>query len=360
MLIVYYCLSIISILCFLIPFIPNQHWFFRAPEFGKVQNTLIQSILVVMGQALSPKTTFFYIILGLLLLCIVIQVVQLFKYTPLYSTKRIYANHRISQDISIVSANVYQFNTDYQKFVDLVYNHSADIVLTMESNMDWQNALTVLEKDYPYRHYVPLENTYGIHLYSKIEILDIQEHYFVADDVPSIQAKMKTSDGYIFHFFGVHPPPPSPTEEDTSKERDGELLSVAKVVRNLKEPSIVVGDFNTVAWSKAATLFRKTSETIDPRIGRGLISTYHSKYFFLRFPIDQLYHSTDIFVREIHALPDFGSDHLPLYCKFYIDIINDVQEEEAEELESGEMQEVNELITEGIEEDGDRDPVAKE
>lgn len=360
MLVVYYSLSIISILCFILPFIPNQHWFFRAPEFGKVQNALIQSILVIIGLAFIGGTTFFYIILSILLLCIAIQVVQLFRYTPLYPTHRIHSNHKISRDISVVSANVYQFNTDYQKFIDLVYHQSADIVLTMESNMDWQNALTVLEKDYPYRHYVPLENTYGIHLYSKIEILEIQEHYFVSDDIPSIQAKMKTSDGYIFYFFGVHPPPPSPTEEDTSKERDGELLSIAKVVRNLKAPCIVVGDFNTVAWSKAATLFRKTSETIDPRIGRGLISTYHSKYFFLRFPIDQLYHSTDIFVRDIFAMQDFGSDHLPLYCRFYIDTIEDAQDEEVEDLEQGEMEEVNELIEEGKEEESDRPVIASE
>lgn len=360
MLLVYYILSIISILCFLIPLIPNQHWFFRAPEFGKVQNVLIQSILVVTGLVLNNGSTFFYIISGLLMVSIIVQAAQLFRYTPLYQVSRIHKNHQSSQDIAVIAANVYQFNADYQRFIDLVQKHAADIVLTMESNMDWQRGLSVLEKDYPYTHYVPLENTYGIHLYSKVEILEIREHYFVADDIPSIQAKMKTSDGYIFHFFGVHPPPPSPTEEDTSKERDGELLSVAKIVRNLKTPTIVVGDFNTVAWSKASTLFRKTSETIDPRIGRGLISTFHAKYFFLRFPIDQLYHSTDIFVKEIHSLPDFGSDHLPLYCKFFIDTTNDIQEEETEELQEGEMQEVNEMIADGIEEDGERDAVVTE
>lgn len=360
MLVVYYSLSIVSILCFLIPFIPHQHWFFRAPEFGKVQNVLIQSMLLIGGLVLNDGSTFSCIILGILLISIMIQTLQLFRYTPLYQIKRAQKSHKCSQDIIVISANVYQFNTDYQKFIDLVQKHTADIVLTMESNMEWQLGLSVLETDYPYRHYVPLENTYGIHLYSKIEILEIREHYFVADDIPSIQAKMKTSDGYIFHFFGVHPPPPSPTEEDTSKERDGELLSVAKIVRNLKAPAVIVGDFNTVAWSKASTLFRKTSETIDPRIGRGLISTFHAKYFFLRFPIDQLYHSTDIFVREIYALPDFGSDHLPLYCRFYIDINNDTQKEETEELEEGEMQEVNEMIADGKEEDGERDTVAEE
>lgn len=359
--IVYYVLSIISILTSVLPLIPNQHWFFRSPEFGKVQNTVIQSILIVLGLVFIPNTIFAYIIIAILIACVIPQVIQLWKYTPLYPVNQIHKDHAVaSKDITVISANVYQFNTDYSKFVHLIHRKHPDIFLTMESNQAWQDALSPLEKDYPYTHFVPLENTYGIHLYSKIEILEVKEHYFIADDIPSIQAKMKTSDGYIFNFFGVHPPPPSPTEEETSKERDGELLSVAKVVKDLKEPSIVVGDFNTVAWSKPSTLFRKTSETIDPRIGRGLISTFHAKYFFLRFPIDQLYHSTDIFVKEIRALENFGSDHLPLYCKFYIDKVNDVQEEQVEELEAGDMEEVEEMIQDGIKEDGDRDAVVTE
>lgn len=359
--IVYYIFAALSILTSVLPLIPNQHWFFRSPEFGKVQNTIIQSILIVLGLVFIPKTIFAYIILAILIACVLAQGIQLWKYTPFYHVDQIHKDHAVaSKDITVISANVFQFNEDFQKFIQLIQKYDPDIFLTMESNQAWQDALSPLEKDYPYKHLVPLENTYGIHLYSKVEIQDVREHYFIADDIPSIEAQMKTSDGYIFNFFGVHPPPPSPTEEETSKERDGELLSVAKVVKSLKDPSIVVGDFNTVAWSKPSTLFRKTSETIDPRIGRGLISTFHAKYFFLRFPIDQLYHSTDIFVKEIRALENFGSDHLPLYCKFYIDKVNGVQDEQVEELEAGDQEEVEEMIEDGIEEDGERDAVVTE
>jgi hypothetical protein len=46
----------------------------------------------------------------------------------------------------------------------------------------------------------------------------------VADDL--IEAKITTADNFKF-TFAVHPPPPSHYEEN-SKERDGELLSIAK------------------------------------------------------------------------------------------------------------------------------------
>lgn len=71
----------------------------------------------------------------------------------------------------------------------------------MESNGDWEKALQVLEKEYPYQHKVTLENTYGMHFYSKMKIEESKTHYFVADDIPSIEAHLKTEDGFEFVFF---------------------------------------------------------------------------------------------------------------------------------------------------------------
>jgi endonuclease/exonuclease/phosphatase (EEP) superfamily protein YafD len=224
----------------------------------------------------------------------------------------------------------------------------------MESNMDWDRAMSPLEKQYPYYCKVPLENTYGMHLYSKLKMTSHQVHYFVADDLPCIEASLVTREGYPFTLFSVHPPPPSPTEEANSKERDGELLSVAKKMRKDGHTTVVVGDFNNVAWARSSVLFRRISETVDPRMGRGLISTFHSKYWFLRFPIDQLYHTTDVFVQTLKVLSDFGSDHLPLFCQFYINKHDDVQLELVEELECGDFEEVNEMISKGVAEQSER------
>src|SRR5690606_30769248 len=170
---------------------------------------------------------------------------------------------------------------------------------------------------------------------------------------PSIEAELETPDGQRFVFFGVHPPPPSPTEEETSKERDGDLLSVAKQVRNYKLPVVVTGDFNNVAWAKSSLLFKKVSRLIDARIGRGIISTFHAKYWFFRVPLDLLFHSEEIYIDRLFIYPSIGSDHFPVGCVFRIDPHLDEQEDQIEDLESGEMSEVNELIEEGKEEDSD-------
>lgn len=353
--------SLLLILLSVLPLSKNQHWIFRASEFLMLQITVLQVIVFSAYWFYDNGSIWFYSIQIFQLIFIIYHIFILIRFTKFYKNK----NHRrpknASKIVRGIVANVYQFNKDYNKFIDLIQKEKPDIFLTMESNSEWENAMRVLEKDYPYIHKVTLENTYGMHFYSKLEVLESKTHFFVADDLPSIEARLKTEDGHEFVFFGVHPPPPSPTEESTSKERDGDLLSVAKKVREIKHPVIVTGDFNNVAWATSSQLFRKTSELIDARIGRGIFATFHAKYWFFRVPLDLLYHSPKIFVKYIFTYPSIGSDHFPLGFSFFIDYKNDEQEAEVKTLEEGKIKEVNKLREEGKNEESDnREVIAKE
>ena len=356
---VYLILVILLLVLTLLPKTQNSHWIFRVPEFGKIQITYFIVFTFFLGFFIHSSENFWYF-QGFLIVLFVHHGITLIKYTPLYPVKKYLRQKKSSQKLHFISANVYQFNTEYSRFIKLIKNHNPEVFLTMESNGDWEKALQTLEKDYPYQHKVTLENTYGMHFYSKIEIKEAKTHYFVADDIPSIEIHLTTKDGFSFVFFGVHPPPPSPTEEETSKERDGDLLSTAKCVKEIDEPVIVVGDFNNVAWSKSSILFRKTSHLIDPRIGRDFVSTFHAKYRLLRFPIDLMFHSENIFIEKLTTLENFGSDHLPVYCEFFIDHHNNKQEKRVESADTKEKIEAEEMIQEGKEENGERDTVVTE
>lgn len=350
-------ISSFLILSTLVPLSSHQHWSVRVFDFAKLQFFYMQVLALAFFRNL-PSTGLEWSLYALLFLCTLYNGAILVRYTPLYRVPPRESCPYKSDSLTMVSANVLQFNSEYGRFVELIQSVQPDLFLTMESNEDWDTALRALESEYPYCQKIPLENTYGMHLFSKIP-LTFRTHYFVADDLPSIEAGGEASKGYRFRLFCVHPPPPSPTEEETSKERDGELLSVAKDIKEKGGTTLVVGDFNNVAWSRSSVLFRKLSETVDPRVGRGFTPTFHAKYPFARFPIDQIFHTPDIFVEELKTLPYFGSDHLALYLRFHINRNCDEQEEFVEELEEGEMEEVEEMIEEGIKEDGDRDEVAQ-
>lgn len=357
----YYLLSSFCIAASILPLIPNQHWIFRVWEFARIQVVILQLAILVLGLLFfQPKTLLFWGTVVVSLAFIINHIAVLIPYTVIYKRnpgKNIVEN---SDLISIISVNVYQFNKDYHQLISLVKEVKPDILLTMESNQEWENALSEIENDYPNFKKVALENTYGIHFYTRLKVESIKVNYLISDDLPSIEASLFTETGERFTFFGVHPPPPSPTEEDTSKERDGELLAVGKKVREIKDPVIVVGDFNNVAWARSSILFRKTSELIDPRIGRGFVSTFHAKYRLLRFPIDLFFHSTEIFIKDFKTLRNIGSDHLPLYCSFFLNKEEDLQEDEVETLHEDHLEEVDELIEKGIEEDGNRPEIAEE
>ncbi len=344
----------------ILPKIPHSHWVFRATEFGKIQIFILTILCFALGFFLDDKTKAWYLTQGILLFLIFFHGVILIQYTKLFPTKKVIPEHDSDKTLKFISANIYQFNTEYARFIALINKYQPDVFLTMESNDDWEKALQELEKDYPYSQKVTLENTYGMHFYSKLPIKTAKTHFFVADDIPSVEAILTTEDNLEFVFFGVHPPPPSPTEEKTSKERDGDLLSVAKRLKEINLPSVVVGDFNNVAWSKSSILFRKISELIDPRIGYGFVSTFHAKYRFFRFPIDLLFHSPTIFIKQLKTLEAFGSDHLAVFCEFFIHHKEELQEDKVECATTEEKQEAKEMINEGIQEEGNRDTIAKE
>ncbi|MGO1617593.1 MAG: endonuclease/exonuclease/phosphatase family protein [Oceanisphaera sp.] len=219
------------------------------------------------------------------------------------------------ESITILSSNVLATNKHAECLIELVQRHQPDILVTLESNHWWQQQLEVLEADYPHTIKCPLDNLYGMHVYSRLELKNSTIEYLVQDDVPSMHCLVELPCGnqIITHF--VHPAPPSPTENEASSERDAELLAVAHQVADTELPVIVAGDLNDVAWSPTTRLFRKISGLLDPRIGRGMFNTFHAEHWFIRWPLDHLFHSEHFRVSQLQRLKLTGSDHFALLSR---------------------------------------------
>jgi endonuclease/exonuclease/phosphatase (EEP) superfamily protein YafD len=222
-------------------------------------------------------------------------------------------------NISVLTANVLQPNRRGEAFLDLVREFDPDIFLAVETDEWWASVLEDLESDYPHGVRYPLNTTYGMVLYSKLELVEPEVRFLVDEEIPSIRTGITLSNGAQVSLYAVHPDPPNPRYATETTERDAELLIVGREAKEHDGPTIVVGDFNDVAWSHTTRLFRRVSGLIDPRIGRGFYNTFHAEWPLFRWPMDHIYHSTDFRLARIERGPYFGSDHFPVYAELELD-----------------------------------------
>lgn len=292
------------------------HWFFRTADFVRLQSMVIQLLLGLLMLFSSPSSIVLHGGLSLFLfLSFLYQLAKVHPYSILYPKDKTKLE---SEDcISIFAANVLQTNTKYNALLKELKAFDADIVLLMETNQRWEAAISEIEQTHPFSIKIPQDNFYGMHLYSKKELTDVETLFQIERDVPSIFSKIRMG-LHTIQFVCLHPAPPSPTENKTSIERDAELLLSAKKIQKSKLPTVICGDMNDVVWSRVTRTLKKMTGMVDPRVGRGFFLTYHASYWFMRFPLDHLFHSPDLFVKTMKRSAYFGSDHFGMYYELHL------------------------------------------
>jgi endonuclease/exonuclease/phosphatase (EEP) superfamily protein YafD len=255
--------------------------------------------------------------IGLLVVSVILCLRAVLPYTILGKKTVIKVEpEQVQRQLSILTYNVLQTNTKYQKFIDLVKKVNPDIILTLEVDQKWDQAMSVLEADYPHTIKDVRDNTYGISMMSRISFDTAEVKYLVKDDVPSLDIHL-TIEGKHIRIIGVHPEPPIPGEALTSMPKDLELLKIALDIRDSTEPDhqILIGDLNDVGWSKNSINFKEISGLNDPREGRGFYPSFPT-YLPIRIPIDQVFCSEDLGIIKFKRLKHIGSDHFPLLVVF--------------------------------------------
>lgn len=304
----------------LLPLWQNPHWLVRSAEFARQQLACLLALSLVAQLTLtSGFTSTGAALLLLTVVCLAWNLWRLIRFVALWPCEvEQAAENGSSHALSIISANVQMENRHADTLLSLVREKAPDLLVALESDQWWEDRLDTLETDMPHSVKCPLDNRYGIHLYSRLPLVDPGIEYLVEEDVPSIHATVVLGSGEEIRLHLLHPAPPSPTENTESKERDAELIVVARALRKDSRPTLVAGDFNDIPWSRTATLFRRISGLVDPRVGRCMLNTFHARIPVFRWPLDHLYHSRHFQLAEITRLPDIGSDHFPLYTRLVL------------------------------------------
>lgn len=296
-----------------LPFVRSSHWSVRVFDYPRVQKLFLVLCLIVLWTVmLGYSRVVDRVMLGLLVACAAYLTFVILPYTALGNrmVDRV-EPHKNEKPLLLLVSNVLQYNSKYERLQDLIAERQPDVLLLLETDEGWRRSLQKVMESYPHRVEVPQPDTYGMLFYSRLPVLFSEVKHIVDPKIPSIIADLEYGKEVV-RLFCLHPTPPVPQENDSSSDRDAEVLQVGRMAAVHDGPCIVLGDLNDVAWSRTTRLFLKTSKLLDLRRGRGLYSTFHAHYPFLRWPLDHFFVSGHFRLADMRVERGIGSDHFPI------------------------------------------------
>ncbi|EJW11770.1 hypothetical protein A33M_2753 [Rhodovulum sp. PH10] len=326
--------------------LPSTNRWIRVADFPRAQIAVLLVVTMAATFWLLPLGLLTGAFLALQAAALGWQLWRIWPYTPLHSRQVLKSEAcRDGARFTLMVANVLMSNRKSEALLARVREIDPDLVLLVETDAWWDRALAPLLDRYPHAIRHPQDNTYGMHLFSRLPLEAPRLRHLLTDEIPSIKTGVRLRSGQSIVLYGVHPRPPP--RADTA-QRDAELVLVGREVRRGDEPAVVAGDLNDVAWSKTTTLFQQVSGLLDPRVGRGFFPTFHARWRLLRWPLDHVFFAPVFRLAGLRVLPGIGSDHFPLlvalcHCPSAAD---DHAEIEAEQADLARMREV---IAEGRE-----------
>ena len=340
-------LALIPVAMTAVPLFTHDAWWVRIFDFPRLQLALLLLAFLIALIALRPKFNSFPGITSVLVaLALVGQVVEIGPFTPLWPNQMVEAEGG-HPTLKLLTANVLMENREADQLHAYIEAQDADMILLTEPDAWWEEQMRRHEAAYPHVLRRPLDNTYGMLLYSRLPLIEPEIMEMFEEDVPSFHFDVEVG-GQRVQMHLIHPKPPFPKESDETTDRDAEIVQVGKMVRDESGPSVVMGDFNDVTWSYSTGLFQEISGLMDPRRGRGFYNTFHADYFFARWPLDYVFATDHFRLVSMERLGDIGSDHFPLVAHLELAPAPDPENADPE-AESGDLERADEVIEKGAE-----------
>jgi endonuclease/exonuclease/phosphatase (EEP) superfamily protein YafD len=219
----------------------------------------------------------------------------------------------IGEPLHALSINLWRSNPEPQIAIDYLRGSGADVVAAVEATPEWRRRLTVLKDIYPYQvdctdSPVPCWAA----VYSKRPILrasaDTIDHGSPIIVWAEIEWQVKPLTVAAVQIFS----PLADLEHGRHKRQGANLNRYAGAIPG---DAVLMGDFNSVPWGSLQTEFREKTG-FDNR-GRLALTWPTWAPAFLRLPIDQIFVSGALVIRNYEAGPAVSSDHLPVLAEIY-------------------------------------------
>lgn len=213
-----------------------------------------------------------------------------------------------SWGLKVVCFNVLTSNGNKAGVIDFLHSQDADIIVLLEVDKVWAEAISALEFTHPHRVTEWRADNFGIALLSRLPLRDAKVRRLGTDDLPTLTAIVERF-GRSMLVIATHPIPPMGSEHAISwKSQLHEVRDFASQHRDT--PILLVGDFNATPWSQGIGLLRERGQLDFRQPGPAWWPTWNVGKLVM-LPIDLAFCSAPLLISDRSIGPDLGSDHRP-------------------------------------------------
>ncbi|MCF8248042.1 MAG: endonuclease/exonuclease/phosphatase family protein [Saprospiraceae bacterium] len=185
----------------------------------------------------------------------------------------------------------------------------ADILSIHEVNPGWSQWLEdSLRQSYPYHHTMVDLGIFGMAIYSRFPLSSVDTFYY--HEIPNLRVCLQ-KDGMDICLISVHTEPA--LNEYSLRRLEGQLETVSAQITRMDMPLMVMGDFNSVSWSKEIQQFMDTTGLLESRSG-----FMDREGSFWGVPVDHIFYSQRLGCADFVNFSDRDGRHIGIMAAFQI------------------------------------------
>ncbi len=285
----------------LLAFGDKVHWFLELYVHFRLQYALAFCILGILFFGLKKRK--------LAVLNLALAIVLFFQLLPNQKTGFQQVGSETSATaLDVLSINLLSSNTKFEEVNTLVESLDPDMLVLIEFTSFWEEHIDL--EQYPFHIHSIREDYFGIGFYSKIPLDTKQIIDFTDSRFPFVHAAVRVNDKVV-HILGAHFE--NPVGSKASKVRNFQMEETARFLNRIKDPKLLIGDFNCTPYSQAFKSLLDKADLYDSRSKWTIGASWPTFFFPLMIPIDHALISDELYVIDRKLLDTGGSDHKALF-----------------------------------------------
>ena len=152
--------------------------------------------------------------------------------------------------------------------LELIELEEPDLIFLQEVTDVWVAAMAQLEDRYPHHHAIARDDNFGIAVYAREPLLNIETVDSPPMNLPTLVARQSIN-GTTRTFVTTHPFPPMGNE--WTQARNVQLESLGTLMNSIDGPKALFGDLNITMWAHHYRELIDATKLRNARQGFGVV-----------------------------------------------------------------------------------------